>query len=81
MFINSAHSSPLAEKKFYERHAGLLFFVFYVMFGMVESGQLVSYHLGLIYGAIGAPVFLALVLFPLGFYTSGKVFVFPRVFC
>jgi hypothetical protein len=49
-------------RKFYERHAGLLFFVFYVMFGMVESGQIVSYHLGLIYGALSSFVFMVLVL-------------------
>jgi hypothetical protein len=49
-------------KTFYERHAGLLFFVFYIMFGMVESGQIISYHLGLIYGAIGSPVFMGIIL-------------------
>ncbi|HEV8512026.1 MAG TPA: hypothetical protein VGQ59_02055 [Cyclobacteriaceae bacterium] len=49
-------------RKFYERHASLLFFVFYLMFGMVESGQIVSYHLALIHGAISSPVFMMIVL-------------------
>jgi len=48
-------------RKFYERHAALLFFVFYVMFGMVESGQIVSYHLGLINGALSSPIFMMIV--------------------
>lgn len=48
-------------RKFYERHAGLLFFLFYVMFGMVESGQIVTYHLGLIFGVLSSPTMMAIV--------------------
>jgi hypothetical protein len=47
--------------KFYERNAGLLFFIFFIMFGVVESGQILYYHLSLIYGLMEAPVFLAIV--------------------
>ncbi len=49
-------------KKFYERHALLLFFVFYIMFGMVEPGQILSYHKGLIYGMLTSWLFILLVL-------------------
>jgi hypothetical protein len=45
-------------KKFYERNVGLLFFVFYLMFGVVESNQLISYHRSLIYGVLSSPIFL-----------------------
>jgi hypothetical protein len=45
-------------KKFYERNVGFLFFVLYLMFGVVESNQLISYHRSLIYGVLGSPIFL-----------------------
>lgn len=48
-------------RPFYERHAGLLAFVFFVMFGMVESSQIIYYHYSLIMGALQSPVFLLLV--------------------
>jgi hypothetical protein len=48
-------------KKFYERHALLLFFVFYVMFGMVQPGQIISYHKGLIYGMLTSWMFTTIV--------------------
>jgi hypothetical protein len=49
-------------KKFYERNVGLLFFVFYVMFGVVESNQLISYHTSLIYGVLSSPILLLIVM-------------------
>jgi hypothetical protein len=49
-------------KKFYERNVGLLFFVFYLMFGVVESNQLINYHRSLIYGVLTSFVFLAGVM-------------------
>jgi hypothetical protein len=49
-------------KKFYERNVGLLFFVFYLMFGVVESNQVISYHRSLIYGVLTSPVFLVGVM-------------------
>ncbi len=45
-------------KKFYERNVGLLFFVFYLMFGVVESNQLVSYHHALMFAVLTSPIFL-----------------------
>lgn len=49
-------------KKFYERNAGLLAFVFYAMFGVVESNQLISYHLSLIHGVLSSTIFLLAVM-------------------
>jgi hypothetical protein len=49
-------------KKFYERNVGLLFFVFYLMFGVVESNQLINYHRSLIYGVLDSPIFLVGVM-------------------
>src|SRR6185369_16363350 len=67
-------------RKFYERHAALLFFVFYVMFGMVESGQIVSYHLGLINGAISSPMFMMIVFGIWMLYLIKAVLLFEECF-
>jgi hypothetical protein len=48
--------------QFYKQNSGLLLFIFFVMFGMVEGSQLVSYHLSLMTGIVQSPTFLALVL-------------------
>jgi hypothetical protein len=45
-------------KKFYERNVGLLLFVLYLMFGVVESNQLINYHRSLIYSVLTSPIFL-----------------------
>lgn len=42
---------------FYRSHAGLLLFVFFVMFGTVESNQLVNYHRSLIEATLTTPLF------------------------
>ena len=47
---------------FYKSHAGLLFFVFFLMFGIVESTQIVFYHQSLIYGMLTSGIFLLIVL-------------------
>jgi hypothetical protein len=47
---------------FYKNHAGLLFFAFFIMFGVVESAQIVLYHQSLIYGMLSSGVFLLVVL-------------------
>lgn len=47
---------------FYRSHAGLLLFVFLIMFGTVESNQLGNYHRALIEGMFEAPVFLMVVM-------------------
>ena len=48
-------------QKFYERNVGLFFFIFYLMFGIVESTQIITYHLSLIYGVLSSSVFLLMV--------------------
>jgi hypothetical protein len=48
--------------KFYERNAGLFLFIFFLMFGVVESTQIISYHLSLIYGTLSSPIFLLVVI-------------------
>lgn len=48
---------------FYRVHAGLLIFVFLVMFGTVESNQLVNYHRTLITGMFTSEIFLLSVCF------------------
>jgi hypothetical protein len=47
---------------FYKSHAGLLFFVFFIMFGVVESTQIKLYHESLIYGMLTSGVFFIIVL-------------------
>jgi len=47
---------------FYRNHAGLLFFVFFLMFGIVESTQIVFYHVSLIYGMLSSGIFLLIIL-------------------
>lgn len=47
---------------FYKNHAGLLFFVFFLMFGIVESTQIVFYHQSLIFGMLTSGIFLLIVL-------------------
>ncbi|MBI3218714.1 MAG: hypothetical protein HYZ44_04325 [Bacteroidetes bacterium] len=47
--------------RFYERNAGLFFVVFYLMFGIVESSQIVSYHQSLIYATLTSAIFQLMV--------------------
>ncbi len=47
---------------FYKSHAGLLFFVFFIMFGIVESTQIKFYHESLIYSTLTSGIFLIGVL-------------------
>jgi hypothetical protein len=46
---------------FYRSHAGLLLFVFFVTFGLVESNQLINYHTSLIEGMFTTPIFMTIV--------------------
>ena len=47
---------------FYQVHAGILFFVFFIMVGTVPGNMLVSYHKSLMLAMTSSPVMLALVL-------------------
>ena len=53
---------------FYKNHAGLLFFVFFTMFGIVESTQIVFYPVSLIHGMLSSGAFLLIVLMTWLFY-------------
>jgi len=64
-----------AGRKFYERNAGFFLFIFFLMFGIVESTQIVSYHLSLIYGILNSTVFLLIVCIIWAMYLI-KCFVF-----
>jgi hypothetical protein len=46
---------------FYRSHAGLLIFIYLIMFGTVESNQLVTYHRTLITGMFTSEIFLIAV--------------------
>ena len=47
---------------FYKMNAGFFLFGFFVIYGVVAPGQLISYHLSLIQGMIQSPEFLGFVI-------------------
>ena len=47
---------------FYRANAGFFLFWFFVLFGAVSGGQVISYHLSLIQGMIESAVFLGVVI-------------------
>lgn len=47
---------------FYKVHIGFFFFGFFILFGVVAPGQVISYHLSLIQGMIQSKVFLSCVI-------------------
>ena len=49
-------------KQFYLQNAGLFLFAFLFLFGIVDAGHLVSYHLSLMYSMISLPLFLFIVM-------------------
>ncbi len=57
-------------RKFYERHAGLFLFIFFLMFGIVESTHIVYFHLSLITGMINSTLFLLIVLLLWSLYVA-----------
>lgn len=48
-------------KEFYQQHAGFFLMGFYVLFGVVEPSQLISYHKSLLLAGLSSPVGLAIV--------------------
>src|ERR1700754_1531255 len=46
---------------FYRAHAGILAVGFFVMFGMVEPGQLLNYHKTLMLAFVSSPVMMLVV--------------------
>jgi len=63
-------------KQFYIINAGFLFFVFFFFFGMVNGGQLISYHISLIQAMLTSPVFMAVVLLAWLFYNIKCILFF-----
>ncbi len=66
-------------RKFYERNAGFFLFLFYLMFGIVQSSQIVSYHLSLIYGLLSSTIFLLMICIVWVLYLI-KCFAFVSAF-
>lgn len=48
-------------KEFYKQHAGLFLVGFYILFGIVDSSQLVVYHQALLLASISSPLGIALI--------------------
>lgn len=72
---------------FYRVHAGILFFLFLVMFGLVEPAQLVNYHTSLMLAFITNPVMMAVVFaiwllytFKSWHYITGQLFAVQQQF-
>jgi len=55
---------------FYTAHAGLLAVGFFVMFGMVEPGQIVNYHKTLMLTMVSSPLMMAVVFVAWFLYTT-----------
>ena len=48
-------------KQFYIINAGFFLFLFFLFFGVVNGGTLITYHQSLILGMLGSPIFMAVV--------------------
>lgn len=62
-------------KEFYKQHAGLFLIGFYILFGMVDSSQLILYHQSLLLASLASPFGMVLVLFSWLLY-GGKAHLF-----
>jgi len=62
---------------FYGRHAGLLLFMFYIFFGVVNGPNLVHYHLSLVRAILDSPALMTIVIAIWILYTA-KALVFVR---
>src|SRR5471030_2311944 len=72
---------------FYSSHAGLFLFVFLVLVGSVEPGQLLNYHKTLMLAFISSPVMLVVVFaiwllysIKTWHYTIGQIFAVNQQF-
>jgi hypothetical protein len=54
---------------FYRKHAGMFCFVLYILFGVVEPGQVLSYHQALMVSFISSPLILCIGLIAWLIYT------------
>ncbi len=58
--VNSLLGKAIVQQ-FYIINAGFFLFLFFFFFGMVNGGQLLSYHYSLILSMIGSPIFMGVV--------------------
>ncbi|OCX53400.1 hypothetical protein BEL04_03615 [Mucilaginibacter sp. PPCGB 2223] len=72
---------------FYRVHAGILFFLFLVLFGLVEPSQVIGYHISLMLAFITSPAMMAVVfgiwlLYTLKgwHYVTGQLFAVQQSF-
>lgn len=72
---------------FYRTHAGIFFFLLFVMFGMVEPSQLLGYHLTLMLAFISSPLMMVIVFavwlvytFKCWHYVAGQAFALQQQF-
>jgi len=72
---------------FYRAHAGMLFFLLFVMVGMVEPSQLLNYHITLMLAFISSPLMMAVVFavwllytFKCWHHVAGQVFALHQQF-
>jgi hypothetical protein len=66
---------------FYKVHGGILFFLFLVLFGLVEPAQLLNYHMALMLAFITSPLMMSIVFgvwllytFKCWHYIGGQIF-------
>jgi hypothetical protein len=64
-------------RTFYMQHAGLLLFVFYIFFGVVNGSELLFYHVSLVRAVLDSPLLLLLVMAVWMLY-AGKAVLFLR---
>jgi len=64
-------------RTFYMQHAGLLLFVFYIFFGVVNGGELLYYHLSMVRAVLDSRMLLLIVV-AIWLLYAGKAFFFFR---
>ncbi|HVI45977.1 MAG TPA: hypothetical protein VM802_13965 [Chitinophaga sp.] len=62
MHTTTAILHKIFTRQFYIQNIGFFFLIFYLLFGVVDSSNLASYHLGLVRGFLGSYGFFGLVL-------------------
>jgi hypothetical protein len=72
---------------FYKVHGGMLFFLFLVLFGLVEPAQLLGYHMALMLAFITSPLMMGVVFavwllytFKCWHYIAGQIFAVNQHF-
>src|SRR6478672_10353595 len=63
-------------RTFYMQHAGLLLFVFYIFFGVVNGGELLYYHLSMVRAVLDSGTLFLIVVAIWLLYTGKALFFF-----